>query len=200
MLASDQECWVTYAEAGKLLGISTQAARMLAKRRGWARRTPNAYGDRAMILVPSDAIDQARTGSLGVRTGYATDSDQTEPNQLDQENVRALENAIDVLREQLGTAHQQVKEERSRADRAEQRADEERARADRAEEQITGLRCELAEARTAEQLKTTEADNLRRRLDAEADERREVQAQLTSLLTTSRRRWWRWRRRGKTAP
>jgi hypothetical protein len=180
MLNSDQECWVTYADAGKLLGISTQAARMLAKRRGWARRTPNAYGDRALILVPPDAIEQARSASVGVRTAHTHDSDQAELSQNDQVHVQALESAIETLREQLETAHQQVKEERTRADRA--------------EEQITELRCELASARTAEQIKAEEADNLRRRLDAEANERREVQAQLTSLLT-SRRRWWRWRSR-----
>jgi hypothetical protein len=34
------ERWLTYAEAGAALGISPAAARMLAKRSGWARRTP----------------------------------------------------------------------------------------------------------------------------------------------------------------
>jgi hypothetical protein len=53
---ADQGRWVTYAEAGALLGVSAQAARMLAKRRGWARRTPNAHGDRALVLLPAEAL------------------------------------------------------------------------------------------------------------------------------------------------
>jgi hypothetical protein len=59
----DRESWLTYAEVGKLLGITSAAARMLAKRRGWARRTPNAYGDRARVLVPADAAVASRSRS-----------------------------------------------------------------------------------------------------------------------------------------
>src|SRR5918997_388818 len=66
---SNQERWVTYAQAGELLGISTQAARMLAKRRGWARRTPNAYGDRALVLLPTDTVVQPRMALSAEHTG-----------------------------------------------------------------------------------------------------------------------------------
>jgi DNA-binding transcriptional MerR regulator len=63
--------------------------------------------------------------------------------------------------------------------------------------EIDGLRAQL------EQIKG-ERDDLRRRLDAEAEERRQVQARLTALLTDqrpgaqpdARRGWWR-RWRGK---
>ena len=61
MSDSDRERWLTYAEVGELLGITSAAARMLAKRRGWARRTPNAYGDRARVLVPADAVPASRS-------------------------------------------------------------------------------------------------------------------------------------------
>jgi hypothetical protein len=44
MPEADHEHWLTYAEAGQLLGISAAAARMLAKRRGWPRRTPKCTG------------------------------------------------------------------------------------------------------------------------------------------------------------
>jgi hypothetical protein len=47
MPEADQERWLTYVELGRLLGISPTAARMHAKRRGWARRSPNMIGDRA---------------------------------------------------------------------------------------------------------------------------------------------------------
>ena len=60
---SDRERWLTYAEVGELLGITSAAARMLAKRRGWARRMPNAYGDRAHVLVPADAVARSRSRS-----------------------------------------------------------------------------------------------------------------------------------------
>ena len=63
MSDSDRERWLTYAEVGELLGITSAAARMLAKRRGWARHTPNAYGDRARVLVPADAVAGSRSRS-----------------------------------------------------------------------------------------------------------------------------------------
>ena len=63
MLESNEGRWLTYEEAGELLGISTQAARMLSKRRGWALRPPNAHGGRAQVLVPPDVIVQPRSAS-----------------------------------------------------------------------------------------------------------------------------------------
>lgn len=140
-----QEHWVTYAEAGKLLGISAQAARMLAKRRGWPRRTPNAYGDRALVRVPADAIVQPRAASLDVRTGYVVDGDQAKPNGHDQVNVQALEGAVEALREQLGILNRRIEEERALTTDERKRADAERARADRERD-----RADQAERRIAE--------------------------------------------------
>jgi len=199
MLELDQQRWLTYAEAGELLGISAQAARMLAKRRAWPRRTPNAYGDRALVLVPADALVQPRSASLGVHTGSVISGDQAGPNGHDHPNVQALDQAIAILRDQLGVANQ--------------RADDERHRADRAEARGESLGAELAEARITERIAVelaecaaTEAADLRRRLDTEAEERRQVQARLDALLADQRpppapaaapasppRRWW-WRR------
>jgi hypothetical protein len=171
MLDSDQERWLTYAEAGRLLGISTQAARMLAKRRGWTRRTPNAYGDRALVLVPADAIVHARSPSLDVRMEDAISGERGEPNGHDQVNVRPLESAVEVLREQLGIVNRQVNDERVRADRAEQRADDERKR----------------------------ADEERARADRERDRADRAERRITELQAP--RRWWQWRRRAsESAP
>jgi hypothetical protein len=39
VLDQDEERWLTYAQAGRLLGISLEAVRQLARRRGWPRRT-----------------------------------------------------------------------------------------------------------------------------------------------------------------
>lgn len=62
--------WLTYAEAGALLGISPGAVRQLARRRGWQRRTPSAYGGHASILVPEEALVQSRPGSAPYVRGY----------------------------------------------------------------------------------------------------------------------------------
>jgi hypothetical protein len=51
--------WLTYAEAGQRFGISPAAARQMSRRRGRQRRTPNAYGKPATILVPADALPTA---------------------------------------------------------------------------------------------------------------------------------------------
>jgi len=64
----DEGRWLTYAEAGELLGVSSSAARMFAKRHGWARRTPNAYGERARVLVTAGANVQPRAASNAVRS------------------------------------------------------------------------------------------------------------------------------------
>src|SRR4051794_21344965 len=85
----------------------------------------------------------------------------------------------------------------ARADRAELRASNERRRADeehvRAEQLITALRNELAEARTAERVATTEVAELQRRLDqADADHQQAfdrlatAQERIAALLTDQR--------------
>ena len=196
MLELDQQRWLTYAEAGALLGISAQAARMLAKRRAWPRRTPNAYGDRALVLVPADALVQPRAASLGVHTGSVIGGDQAGLNGHDHPNVQVLDQAIAILRDQLGVANQ--------------RADDEQHRAERAEARGESLRGELAEARIAERVAVELAEcaaaaaaDLRQGLDTESIERRQVQARLDTLLAQrpapapppSPRRWWSWRRR-----
>jgi hypothetical protein len=113
-------------------GISAQAALMVAKRRGWPRRFPNAYGERARVLMPDDAAVQPRTpterGTFADRMSGSLNGERV--------NARALEQAIEALREQLGIAN-------GRADRAEQRVDE--------------LLFALADARTAVMITSGEA-------------------------------------------
>ena len=58
-----------------------------------------------------------------------------------------VEQAIELLREQLGVANQRSDDEKARADRAEQRADDERNRADRVEQQLTAVEVQLVTAR-----------------------------------------------------
>ena len=49
MLDRDQGRWLTYAEAGQLLGISPEAVRQLARRRGWPLGVPRAVTDRLTL-------------------------------------------------------------------------------------------------------------------------------------------------------
>ena len=97
-----QEGWLAYAETGKVLGISAQAAHMRAKRRGWQRRTPNAYGDRAWVLVPDDMIVQPRSA---IKRGTFAPHMIGDPDGVDQVNVRALETDVETHRDQLGIAN-----------------------------------------------------------------------------------------------
>jgi hypothetical protein len=108
MSEADQGRWLTYAEAGQLLGVSAQAVRMLAKRRGWSRRTPNAYGDRARVLVPDDANVQPRSATERSTFADHMITDPNEPNGQERVNVRALEQAIEALSAQLGASREQL--------------------------------------------------------------------------------------------
>ena len=120
--------WLTYAQLGRKLGISTAAARQLSRRRDWQRRTPNAYGIPATVLVPGEVLENASNTDAvpqtdGVRTGHeqayadGVRTGSVEPNanglhtayelavmalteQLDRANHRN-----DVLEAQLAEAH-----------------------------------------------------------------------------------------------
>jgi hypothetical protein len=142
------ERWLTYAEIGELFGITSSAARMLAKRRGWPRRTPNMYGDRARVLVPDDAVVQPRAASSDEHTAQVIGSDQPSANGHDQVRERAIERAITALCEQL---------------------EHERRRADDAVAVERALRGALDDAVAAERIASQEATALR----AELDRRRE---------------------------
>ena len=138
--------WLTYAEAGERFAITAEAARQLARRRGWQRRTPNEPNEPARIFVPNDAYVRPRTAANGVDRAV----EQPAPNGDDRPSepaVRAFEIAITTLAAQL--------------DRADERARLERERADR-------LEIALADAAAAERIAANEAAALR----AQEDERR----------------------------
>jgi len=116
MTEPEPETWLTYAEIGQLFAITPSAARMLAKRRGWPRRTPNAYGDRARILVPADALGQTRSAVSGKRVGYASELDPPGPNGRDQANVLLI--ISETVRQLVEPLSAQLEHERRRADAA----------------------------------------------------------------------------------
>jgi hypothetical protein len=149
MASDDTGEWLTYAEAGKRLGISTAAAQQLSRRRKWPRRTPNAYGVLAEILVPTEALkkpmkpptDGRRMGDIGRDTSEAA----------------------------FGVLVRQLEREQGRADRAEQQLDAERQRVETGRRRIDELQGALADAVAAERIAAGEAARLRER----ADRRRE---------------------------
>jgi hypothetical protein len=195
---SDEGHWVTYAEAGQMLGISSEAARQMARRRKWPRRTPNEYGALAQVLMPPDAVPvRERPASNGVHddangvqieaergTGEAQPPAGERP-YATPDILRTVQETVEVL---LSPIREQL---------------------DRSQCEVVALRSELAEARIAERVSTSlaeasgrEAVDLRRRLDAEIDERRQLQAKLDALQQPPtpeppRSRWQRfkaWRR------
>ncbi len=48
--------WLTYIEAGDLLGLSPEAVRSIARRQKWPRQSPNAVGKVVRVLVPADRL------------------------------------------------------------------------------------------------------------------------------------------------
>jgi hypothetical protein len=159
---SEEGQWLTYEEAGQVLGISAAAARMHAKRHGWPRRTPNMYGDRARVLVPAEAVVQSRSALYAARSGHVITRDQEGLNEPDQTNVQVIMQAIEALREQLGIAN-------SRAERAERQFDLERERLEKLQGLFEQRDLALADARAAERIAATEAAGLRTELERRND-------------------------------
>jgi hypothetical protein len=135
--------WLTYAEAGQALGgISPEAARQLARRRNWPRRTPNAYGDKAMVLVPDETAADGPRRTAVIR---ATTHDRADGR--DRPDVHAMLETIRMLREAADTAN-------ARLDAA---AEERRQLGEERRELLTAL----ADARTAAMISGSEAAALR---------------------------------------
>jgi hypothetical protein len=154
----DEGQWLSYAEAGRVLGISPEAARQLARRRGWPRRTPNEHNAPARVLVPDDAAVRPRPGMSGGQPPYERGPTGVRvrgtngTNQADAESaVRAFEAAVAALTVQLDR-------ERSRVDRAERQLEDERKLGET-------LREALADAQAAERITADGAAALRALID-----------------------------------
>jgi hypothetical protein len=100
--------WLTYAEAGERLGVSPEAARARAARRGWRRRLGN--DGRAVVMLPQDErapVDHVVTTRLPpVR------------NAVDPALVTALEAHIATLRGENETLRADLEAERARTSAA----------------------------------------------------------------------------------
>src|SRR3954447_13952574 len=98
MPESEEGRWLTYEELAEQLGCSSKAARIWALRRGYPRRVPNAYGQRAQVLIPEKLEVSSRrrrnvAGTVGDAVGDIVDATPALTNHVAQ--------AIELLREQL---------------------------------------------------------------------------------------------------
>jgi hypothetical protein len=164
--------WLTYRQAGERLGVSPEAVRSLARRRGWSRQTPNDIGGVARVLLPTGAYRRPRSGATDSMTGFdrrATDGrstvDSPDDSPVDQPGDQAGELIVEItgLRERIADKDSVIADLRHRLDVADRRLDE--AADDR--RRVDELRIVLADAVAAERIAAGEAAALR----AEADHR-----------------------------
>jgi hypothetical protein len=126
--------WLSYSELAGERGISRQSAVRLVRRQ-WRRQMGN--DGEARVFVPADHLpgvtppDDATGHDPGHNTGLLAGA------------LTALEDAVQMLREQLAGAQQQVQAANARAERAEAGRDAERARADALRERIEDLQTQL---------------------------------------------------------
>ena len=193
------EVWLTYVQLGKALGITTIAARSLAKRHKWPRRIPNAPGSAALVLVPPDRLRSGIDLLIDPPGDLPTDHPVTtldpgsrgDRSKVDQESDPAIDRQTDpgsdqevdpwtgipvmfaTMQKIVELLHTELSAAQDRAIQASQRAEMAEHRVDdlqREIQQLTGL---MADQQTAHQ---------------------HVVEVLVAQLPTRRHRWWPWRR------
>ncbi len=144
--------WMTYAQAGELLGLSAEAVRRQATRHGWRRQRGN--DGRALVLITDQVSGLVRTRPPG-----------QEPEQLPGRPPGQPDNAATVadLMAALVANRRAAEADAIEARRA---LEEQRERASRAEGEAAGLREGLRAAEEAAQ----RADEGRRVADVRAAE------------------------------
>ena len=183
---------MTYDELAEMRGIKRIGAVRLVQRYKWRRQAGN--DGRARVLVPHDAMEKVRGSDAGDDAGTSaapTDAGNgagTGAATMMARGLAALEDAVQVLREQLA-AERQGKEraeaavagERSRSDVLRSRLNEmieARAEADRA---IAEERLRADAAHAAAQAAQQAAEQLR-----QADEARRARGRLRRVLAAWR--------------
>jgi hypothetical protein len=108
--------WLTYIEAGELLGLSPEAVRSIARRQKWPRQSPNAIGKVVKILVPADRLRPVghRRERPVATNGHDRSTDRSELREM-------AELFIEPLREQLERAERRAEAAEDRAREAERR-------------------------------------------------------------------------------
>ena len=180
--------WLTYKQAAEQFGISVEAIRALARRRGWLWRSPNEIGGAARVLLPTGVDRRLRPGKSAGMVGVDQVLTVGRPTvdslvtlRDDRPGDRAGELAVEVagLRERIVNKDSVIADLRHRLDVADRRLDA----AAEDHRRIDELRIALADAVAAERIADGEAAALR----TEADRR--------SNWGMLRR--WRWALRGR---
>jgi hypothetical protein len=55
-MSESESDWLTYAEAGRVLGITPEAVRARSKRLEWPKRLPNAFGRQLGSKFPMSSV------------------------------------------------------------------------------------------------------------------------------------------------
>jgi hypothetical protein len=174
---------LTYGQLGARLGISSEAARQLTRRRGWRRIQPNRLGAPAIVVVPEEELGgelwrherettpDAPRPAPDVPLQLYGDDERARADQAEQRAVRAEQRADEAV--------QLAKTALARADRAEERTEEanRRANAADADRRIAESRAEKAEATL--EAERQRADTLR----ATVDELKAGQSLMTDMHT-----------------
>jgi DNA primase len=175
------EEWLTYADLGERLGISSEAARQKAIRYRWRRRQNNR-GKTEVLVDMEEVREHMERYPLRKPKDEPSDPRPTPEEQVsDTRMLAALDAHIESLKAMVAKAESIADRERERADGERERADVERARADR-------LQCRIDEL-LAEQAKAANQQEAVRDLEAQIAELRAiVSAPQRSLLTRFFRR------------
>ena len=154
MADQPEERWITYRQAGELLGISANAVRVRAQRARWPRRVPNMPGAPTLVRVPEEVLVRPSAPPVprpsGERAGHATAAPDGCERAHDGTHVQGLVQVFEALRQQLEIANRQTAAERARVDQ---------------------LLVDLADARTAAMITGCEAAALRAQLALLTDQR-----------------------------
>jgi hypothetical protein len=132
------EEWLTYADLGERLGISSEAARQKAIRYRWRRRTNNR--GKTEVLVDLEEVREHMERFPPRKPKEDLDPHQTPDEQAsDTRMLAALDAHIESLKAMVAKAETLAERERERADGERERADVERARADRLQSRVDEL-------------------------------------------------------------
>ena len=155
--------WLTYKQAAERIGISAEAIRALARRRGWSRRSPNEIGGAARVLLPPGVDRRLRPGESTGMTAVDQVLTVGRPTVDSPVTREGGELAVDVagLRERIVDKDSVIADLRHRLDVADRRLDA----AAEDHRRIDELRVALADAVAAERIAAGEAAALRTEAD-----------------------------------
>ncbi len=148
---------LTYAELGKRLGISADAARVLARRREWSRVRPNRPGAPTLVLVSEEEL----AGELWRQDRTPPDDQADPPEHRVDDRANRAEQRADAAEQRADRAERRADDALALADRTLAQLADAHARADRAESVLVRERQRADEAQRAAQRALQTVETLR---------------------------------------